>query len=168
VGCDAVVRGSGRAPWPALAALLALAPLVIAFTLRPVVYASNERMIVRNPFRTITIPWAHITEFRSGYSNEVRTDGGAYQLWSIPVSLRARQKATRRTTRQLQRHQAADTDQGPARPSSDQDMETLRQLAERNAANDGAKGDVTIRWAYEIITPAAAGAMIFAMLLTTA
>ncbi|MCQ4082496.1 PH domain-containing protein [Streptomyces sp. RB6PN25] len=161
---DAMVQGTGRAPWLALAAVIALAPLVIAFTLRPVVYASDVRMLVRNPFRTITIPWAQITELRSGFSNEVLVDGVKYQLWSVPVSLRARKKATRRTARQLQ---GADADQAPARPSSDQDMEHLRELAQRNATNEGAKGEITVRWAYEIIAPAVAGAIVFAVLLAT-
>ncbi|MBV9025552.1 MAG: PH domain-containing protein [Streptomycetaceae bacterium] len=156
---NAVLQGTGRAPWLALAAAIALAPLVIAFTLRPVVYASDARMLVRNPFRTITIPWAHITELRSGYSNEVLTDGAKYQLWSIPVSLRARKKATHRTSRQLQ---------GYHRASTDQYMEELRQLAERNAVNGGAKDEIAIRWAYEIIAPAAAGMIIFAVLLAKA
>lgn len=164
---DTVAEGTGRAPWIALAVVLTLAPLVIAFTLRPVVYASDVRMLVRNPFRTISIPWARITELRSGYSNEVFTDDATYQLWSIPVSLRARQKATRRAARPLRAPKGMDTGQAPARPSSDQDMDDLRQLAERNAANEGAKGEITIRWAYEMIAPAVAGAIVLAVLLAT-
>jgi hypothetical protein len=164
---DAVVHGTGRAPWLALAAVLALTPLVSAFTLRPVVYASEVRMLVRNPFRTITIPWAQITELRSGYSNEVLTGSAKYQLWSLPVSLRARKKANHPTNRQLMGYQREDADRHPARPWSDRDMEDLRQLAEQNAANEGARGEIAIRWAYEIIAPAAAGTIIFAVLLAT-
>jgi Bacterial PH domain len=162
---DVMVWGTGRTPWLALAAVLTLAPLVIAFTLRPVVYASEVRMLVRNPFRTITIPWARITELRSGYSNEVLTGSAKYQLWSLPVSLRARKEATHPTTRQLKGFQRVIADQDPARPWPDQSMEDLRRLAERHAANEGAKDEITIRWAYEIIVPAAAGAIIFAVLL---
>ncbi|NEE29403.1 PH domain-containing protein, partial [Streptomyces sp. SID7982] len=36
---DAMIRGEGRTPWLALAALLLVVPLVVAFTLRPAVFA---------------------------------------------------------------------------------------------------------------------------------
>ncbi|WP_373316979.1 PH domain-containing protein [Streptomyces sulfonofaciens] len=94
LGIDALIRGQGRTPWLALATMLLVVPLVSAFTVRPAVYANDERLRVRNPFRTITLPWAAVSALRSGYSNEVLDRAGAkYQLWAIPVSLRARKKA---------------------------------------------------------------------------
>jgi hypothetical protein len=96
LGIDALVRGHGRTPWLALAALILLVPLVVAFTLRPAVFAGEDRLRVRNPFRVITLPWGEIASLRSGYSNEVILKSGAkYQLWAIPVSLRGRKKAAR-------------------------------------------------------------------------
>lgn len=35
IGVDAAFRGEGRVPWQALAALLTVVPLIVAFTLRP-------------------------------------------------------------------------------------------------------------------------------------
>ncbi|MER6077449.1 PH domain-containing protein [Streptomyces sp. NPDC001833] len=97
LGIDALFRGHGRTPWLALAALILLVPLIVAFTLRPAVFAGEDRLRVRNPFRVVTLPWGEIASLRSGYSNEVVVKSGAkYQLWAIPVSLRGRKKAARR------------------------------------------------------------------------
>ncbi len=175
---DAVAHGSGRAPLFALAWLLLLAPMVIAFTLRPVVFAGSERMRVRNPFRTITIPWARVRGVEAKFSTEVVTDGAKYQLWSVPVSMRARKRADRQMARATMpagggglfgRRGAPDpfATARPARPASDQPVlapsdqavRDLRDLAERNAPNPGADAPVAIRWAYEILAPAALGAV---------
>ncbi|MGW7007634.1 PH domain-containing protein [Streptomyces sp. NPDC054933] len=172
LAADAIVSGGGRAPWLAVAALLFGVPLVIAFTIRPVVYASDVRMLVRNPFRSITIPWATVETVRSGYSSEVLAGGRKFQLWSVPVSLRARKRAAR----QVARATAEDPfgrgprtlrlrPDAPLRAPADQAVDDLRELAERNAGNDGAKGEITIRWAYEIIVPSIVGAIALAVLL---
>ena len=63
--------GEGRTPWLALAALILVVPLVVAFTLRPAVFANEERLRIRNPFRVIVLPWGEVATLRSGYSNEV-------------------------------------------------------------------------------------------------
>ena len=41
---DAVIGGAGHTPWLALAGLLFAAPLVVAFTLRPAVFAGDHRL----------------------------------------------------------------------------------------------------------------------------
>ncbi|MFJ1899398.1 PH domain-containing protein [Streptomyces sp. NPDC088115] len=176
LGVDAAVRGEGRVPWLALAGLLTVVPLVVAFTLRPVVFANDRRIRIRNPFRTITLPWTDVANVRAGYSSELFTrEGTKYQLWAVPVSLRQRKKAARRQTRQA-------TDDPYGRTSvtadvqatrsltagADQTVVDLRELAER-AGDKPVAGDVTasVRWAYEVIAPAAVGAILLVILGAT-
>jgi hypothetical protein len=44
-------------------------------------------------------------------------------------------------------------------------MDDLRELAEARAATEGAQGEVSVRWAYEVMGPALAGAVVLAILL---
>ncbi|MBB4891655.1 hypothetical protein FHS39_000655 [Streptomyces olivoverticillatus] len=172
LGGDALVRGEGRTPWLALAGLILVVPLVIAFTLRPAVWANDERLLVRNPFRTITLPWGCVQAVRAGYSNEVLAAGGKYQLWAIPVSLRARKAAARRQARAASEdptgRTSATVSAGSLRAPSDQAVDDLRDLAERCSASPGAQGAPAVRWAYELLAPSAVGLVLLAVLLAVA
>ncbi|MFF0220811.1 PH domain-containing protein [Streptomyces sp. NPDC004629] len=175
LGIDALFNGHGRTPWLALATMILVVPLVVAFTLRPAVFVGEDRLRVRNPFRMITLPWGEIAALRSGYSNEVVAKSGAkYQLWAVPVSLRARKRAARRQARS----EAATRDGGGGRsggPSTgasvvgraegDQVVEDLREVLERRGSEAGAQGEVVVRWAYEVVVPAVAGAVLLVILL---
>ncbi|MFF4956737.1 PH domain-containing protein [Streptomyces sp. NPDC001222] len=175
LGIDAVVKGHGHTPWLALAAMLLLIPLVVAFTMRPAVYANDERLRIRNPFRVIVLPWGAVAALRSGYSNEAVTDAGAkYQLWAVPVSLRGRKKAARQQTRatappsgrgRLFSQQPSAVPSEPPRAQPDKVMDDLRELAEAHQNSERAQGEPAVRWAYEVIAPAVAGAVLLAILL---
>ncbi|MFI6459098.1 PH domain-containing protein [Streptomyces sp. NPDC050538] len=189
LGIDALATGHGRTPWLALAGLILVVPLIVAFTLRPAVYANENRLRIRNPFRIIVLPWGTVAGLRSGFSNEVVTKTGTkFQLWSIPVSLRARKKAARREARAAAEAPGAQSGGGrlgafgggtgggsrsgiaPAgsnRAESDQIMADLRELLESREQAEPAQGEVTVRWAYEVIAPALAGAVLMAILLAT-
>lgn len=175
LGIDALVSGTGKAPWLSLAGLLFVVPLVIAFALRPAVYANDDRLRIRNPFRTITLPWSCVEDIRASYSSEVFADGAKYQMWAVPVSLRRRKKANARQMRaasgrsEVSRRSfspfssATDTEDGLA--PSDQTVSDLRELAGRGADRLTAQGTPDIRWAYEIMAPVAAGAVLLVVLL---
>ncbi|WP_085207804.1 PH domain-containing protein [Streptomyces sp. Amel2xC10] len=187
LGIDAIVAGDGRTPWLALATLILLVPLIVAFTVRPAVYAGENRLRVRNPFRVITLPWGEVAGLRSGYSNEVVAKNGTkYQLWAIPVSLRARKRANRlearsRAQQAAQREgrgggrgrggfggfggAAASTSDGPVRAETDKVMDEVRALWEAREKEEAAQGEVTVRWAWEVVGPAIAGAVVLAILL---
>ncbi|MEV5984459.1 PH domain-containing protein [Streptomyces sp. NPDC052051] len=176
LGIDALVTGHGRTPWLALAGLILLIPLIMAFTVRPAVYANEERLRIRNPFRVIVLPWSSVGSLRSGYSNEVIvTTGTKFQIWAVPVSLRARKKAARRQAKAtVEAAQAgkkgrsgssAAASEAPIRAQSDKIMHDLRELADRHEKSERAQGEPTVRWAYEVMAPAVAGAVLLAILL---
>ncbi|MFB0629899.1 PH domain-containing protein [Streptomyces sp. AB3(2024)] len=174
---DAVVRGEGSARWVGLAIALFAVPLTVAFTLRPAVFANDDRMRVRNPFRVIELPWGAVDAVRAGYSAEVLAEGSKYQLWSVPVSLRERKKASRKFSRRdalggkgLGQDGGAGTAAaaaGPERAAADQVVDELRELAERGAGRPTAQGSVAVKWAYEIIAPAVVGGVALIVLLVT-
>jgi hypothetical protein len=60
-----------------------------------------------------------------------------------------------------------DVADGPARAESDKVMDDLRELLETKGESDAARGEVTVRWAYEIAGPAVAGAVLLAILVAT-
>ncbi|SEG61515.1 PH domain-containing protein [Actinacidiphila yanglinensis] len=176
LGGDAIARGTGHTPWLALAAMLCAVPLIIAFSLRPVVYASDERILVRNPFRTITVPWAGVDSIRAAYSTEMVADGHKFQLWAIPVSVRARKSAARQNARAQagdsrdvfgampRRRPGRPDDDGTIRAPSDRSVNELRELADRHPIDEETRPRPVIRWCYEIIAPSAAGAVVLIVL----
>jgi uncharacterized membrane protein YgcG len=191
LGIDAIVSGHGRTPWLALATLILIVPLIVAFTLRPAVYANEERLRIRNPFRVVVVPWGEVVSLRSGYSNEAVTKSGSkYQLWAVPVSLRARKKVARRDARATADRAAeasgrgrrgrmgglggfgtgglsggVTVPEGPARAETDKVMDDLRELLGAHEQAETVQGEVTVRWAYEIAGPAVAGAVLLAILV---
>ncbi|MFB6716290.1 MULTISPECIES: PH domain-containing protein [unclassified Streptomyces] len=187
IGGDAAFRGHGRVPWLALAGMLTAVPLVVAFTLRPVVFANDRRIRIRNPFRTITMPWTEVANLRAGYSSELFTEGGTkYQMWAVPVSLRQRKKAARQQSRQSVEDPYGRTsvhadvrDSKSRMATADRTMADLRELVERaktGAAAGAAKSaesqessasSVSVRWAYEVIAPAVVGAVLLVVLFAT-
>lgn len=175
LGGDSLVRGDGRVPWMALAGLVFVVPLIVAFTIRPAVFANDERLRIRNPFRTIVLPWGTVADLRAGYSSEVFTqDGAKYQLWAIPVSLRQRKRAARKAARGSQDDPHgrssvhADVTDSKARTApADQTVADLREMAERLGGRPEAQGGPQIRWAYEILAPAAAGLVLLVVLWAT-
>ncbi|MFD3478901.1 PH domain-containing protein [Streptomyces sp. NPDC058695] len=166
LGFDALVNGDARTAWLAVAGLLLVVPLVVAFTVRPAVYANEDRLRVRNPFRVITLPWASVADLRAGYSSEVFTEGGdKYQLWAIPVSMRARKKANRAAGGRKGSGLKAEADSVPRRAAGDQSLDEIRELARDRADKPSAQGEPSIRWAYEIVAPVVVGAVLMAVLV---
>ncbi|WP_316523796.1 PH domain-containing protein [Kitasatospora brasiliensis] len=169
---DAVASGTGKTPYVALAAVPVFALPVIAYTLRPVVTAGRDELVVRNPWRTIVAPWASVDALRAGYSVELLAGGKKYQVWAVPVSLRQRKRAARTQRASVAEH-ASRTGLGmglakrtnpvvqgspdPTRAWSDQVTAVLTEMAERNAGRPEAAGPVVVRWCWWVIAPTLVG-----------
>ncbi|AUY51440.1 PH domain-containing protein [Streptomyces sp. CB01881] len=167
---DAALNGTGKTPYVALAAVPVFAFPVIAYTLRPAVLANDRRLVVRNPLRTITAPWASVDALRAGYSVELLADGRKFQVWAVPVSLRQRKRANRAQQRGGVEHTSRlgmvvgrqPTPEVLGSPDStrawsDQVVAVLQEMAERNASSPDAAGPLTVRWCWWIIAPTLAG-----------
>ncbi|MFJ2670422.1 PH domain-containing protein [Streptomyces sp. NPDC087525] len=183
IGGDALFRGTGGTPWLALAAMLFLVPLVIAFSLRPAVYANADRLRIRNPFRTITLPWGAVSTVRAQFSCEALTeDGRKFQLWAVPVSLRQRKRANRAQMRGASGRASGGAGGGASGGASggagsgagaaevrmaqaDRTVADLRELSDGAESRPSAQGEPTVRWAYEVLGPAAAGLIVLIVLL---
>ncbi|MFI0784655.1 PH domain-containing protein [Streptomyces lydicus] len=180
---DALLRGDTHTRLTAVCALLLGVPLVTAYTLRPLVRAGDDTLTVRNPFRTITLPWGAVEDLRASFSTEVFTTTGKYQLWAIPVSLRQRKKAGRQAMRGADGTRprfGPNADAGPPpRAAADQALDELRDLKERSdrradvrtdartdARMDGqSANEPVVRWSYPVIAPAVLGAIGLAVLI---
>ncbi|MFI9047709.1 PH domain-containing protein [Streptomyces sp. NPDC053427] len=166
LGGDALLRGTAHTRLTALFALLLGVPLVFAFTLRPAVRAGADLLTVRNPFRTITLPWGAVEDLRAAFSSEVFTSDGKYQMWAIPVSLRQRKKATRQATRGAAKARFGGGADAPApRATADQALDELREIKERAKDRESAKGEPRVRWAYPVIAPSVVGVIGLAVML---
>ncbi|USA01592.1 PH domain-containing protein [Streptomyces lydicamycinicus] len=168
LGGDALLRGVVHTKLTALFALLLGVPLVVAFTLRPLVRAGEDRLTVRNPFRTITLPWGAVEDLRAAFSAEVFTSGGKYQLWAVPVSLRQRKKVSRQAARGSASRPrfGLDADAGPVpRAMADQTLDELREIKERAAHRESAQGEPVVRWSYAVLAPLVVGAVGLAVMV---
>ena len=85
------------------AILLLVAVLAVGYGIYPAAFAYEDRLTVRNPFRTITLPWAAVTEINARLSFVVHADDQRYTIWAIPVSMHDRRKAERDRMKEMSR-----------------------------------------------------------------
>ena len=90
-----------------------------------------------------------------------------YQLWAVPVSLRARKKAQRNMARAASAKDPNSVGNLSTRAATDQVMDELRELKEARSTEPTAQGEPAVRWAYEIIAPALVGAVLLVVLVAT-
>lgn len=69
--------------WSALAVIGALTVLVYAVGWRPAVVAGQDAVVVRNPFRTATIPWGAVTDIDVTDALRVHTADSVTRAWSV-------------------------------------------------------------------------------------
>ncbi len=187
---DAMVRGAGTAPGLAASVLVLGTPLIVAFTLWPQVRAGADRLLVRNPFRTVETRWDGVESLTAALSVELRAGGHKFVIWALPVSLRQRKRANRRamidagdrgTVSNAPRSATARQPRpslfgAPTAGSSSQPTEAyadkaVDELNERVAAyrealpEDAGAPEVKVAWSWWIIGPIVAGALALIILL---
>jgi hypothetical protein len=101
---DLIVE-QGRSDLVGASILCLVAVLAFSYGVYPAAYAYDERLVVRNPIRTITLPWSAVTNLTAKLSFIVHTEQARYTVWSVPVSLRDRRRAERTRLRELARHE---------------------------------------------------------------
>ena len=192
---DAIVTGSHRAPLEGAAAILFLVPAIGAYTIWPCVRANAVRLVVRNPLRTITVPWTDVESLQAALSVELRTGGSKYQVWAIPVSLRQRKRGNRRAMKQLGDSSPLTSRRGrlaagadypaggpglrsrgsgfggfgssdPTRSWADNVVDQLNEMREQ-AGKPTSNGAAVVRWTWWIIAPALVGGLGLVVLLAT-
>jgi hypothetical protein len=87
--------------------LLLVAVLSGLYGVYPAAFSWPNRLVVRNPFRTIELPWDTVTDLSARLSFIAHTEARRFTVWAIPVSLRERRRAERHRLRDLSQAQRA-------------------------------------------------------------
>lgn len=89
------------------AILMLVAVLAAIYGVYPAVFSWSDRLVVRNPFRIIELPWDAVTDLTARLSFVAHTETRHFTVWAIPVSLRERRRSDRHKTRELSQVQRA-------------------------------------------------------------
>src|SRR6478752_6864169 len=71
---------AGSADLLGAAVLLLVVVLAFFFGVYPAAFSDQDGLLVRNPFRTIRLPWSVVTELSAHLSFVVQTEGGRYTV----------------------------------------------------------------------------------------
>jgi hypothetical protein len=189
---DAMATGAGRAPAVAASVIVFGVPLIAAFTVWPQVRSGADRMLVRNPFRTIHAPWPTVESLTAALSVELVAGGRKFIVWAIPVSLRQRKRANRRAMIAAGDRGTLSSrggggfggfggygrrgemlDEGPAMATADKAVAELNERAEqaRQALADrggaSAPAELRVTWTWPIIVPIVLGVIATIVLIAT-
>ncbi len=107
-GAIDLIAQEGSVDLVGAAILFLVAALAFAYGVYPAAFAHEDRLVVRNPIRTITLPWSAVTNLTAKLSFIAHTEKTRYTVWSVPVSLRDRRKIERARLRDLTRQQRED------------------------------------------------------------
>jgi hypothetical protein len=88
--------------------LFLVAVLGFAYGVYPAAFSGPDALVVRNPLRTIRLPWGIVTKVSAQLSFIAFTTGQRYTVWAVPVSIRDRRKAERARLRDLSRQARGD------------------------------------------------------------
>jgi hypothetical protein len=93
---------NGYQDWKFIACATLLAVLGFVFGPYPAAFSDAHRLVVRNPFRRVVLPWPRVVAAHAGLSMTVNDENDKrYTIWAIPVSMRARRKVDRAQYRMI-------------------------------------------------------------------
>ena len=101
-GLDLLIE-EGTVDMPGASVMFLVAALAFAYGVYPAARSGPDALVVRNPLRTITIPWGVVTRLTAQLSFIAFTTTQRYTVWAIPVSIRDRRKAERLRMREAYR-----------------------------------------------------------------
>ena len=106
-GLDLLIE-EGTADLVGVSVLFLVAALGFAYGVYPAAFSGPDALVVRNPLRTIALPWSIVTKVSAQLSFIAFTTGQRYTVWAVPVSIRDRRKAERTRLRELSRQARGD------------------------------------------------------------
>ena len=98
---------SGTRDLTGSAILMLVAVLAAVYGVYPAVFSWSDRLVVRNPFRTIDLPWEAVADLTARLSFIAHTETKRFTVWAIPVSLRDRRRSERHKVRDMSQAQRA-------------------------------------------------------------
>jgi hypothetical protein len=98
---------SGTGDLTGASILVLVAVLAWLYGVYPAAFSWTDRLVVRNPFRTIDLPWSAVTDVSARLSFVAHTESKRFTVWAIPVSLRERRRSERHKVRELTQAQRA-------------------------------------------------------------
>ncbi|GGS82061.1 hypothetical protein GCM10010156_46000 [Planobispora rosea] len=96
---DLVVRYSGPPSLVAAAVLGVLTAVVVVTCLRPAIVLTEEGVLVRNPFRNVSVPWTAVDDVTVSHAITISSGGRAVRCWTPQTTSRERASAVRRAQR---------------------------------------------------------------------
>ena len=148
---DTANRGFPASGVAGLAVMAAVTVLVYAVGWRPAVLAGEDAVVVRNPFRTTTIPWGAVTDVDITDALRIHTDSGIIRAWSVDrggaASNMLRGMSSKRMVARGVERTAMEA--MARRSPADYAVASLVDLWRRR--RDQAKGPVRVAWAWPVL-----------------
>jgi hypothetical protein len=164
---DVVNRGFPPSGWTALAVIGALTALVYAVGWRPAVLAGADAVVVRNPFRTSTIPWNTVTDIDLTDALRIHTNVGIIRAWAIDrggaASNMLRGMSSKRMVAKGVERSALEA--MARRSPADFTVTVLTDLWRRQ--RNHAEGSVQVVWAWSVVGAFIGCAVVAAVLIAT-
>jgi hypothetical protein len=107
IGAIDLIVEAGTKDLTGASILLLVAVLAALYGVYPAAFSWSDRLVVRNPFRTVELPWTAVTDLSARLSFIAHTESRRFTVWAIPVSLRERRRADRNRLRDLAQQQRA-------------------------------------------------------------